>query len=66
MGIPSALHFVYIPCVLLVGVVIGWILGGRAARDYFEGERRKEEARAARKAARGAVAGDSAGRPPGE
>ena len=29
----TAGHFIFIPSVLLVGVVIGWILGSRAARD---------------------------------
>ena len=28
---PTAAHFLYIPAVLLLGVVIGWILGSRAA-----------------------------------
>ena len=28
-------HFIFIPAVLLIGIVIGWILGGRAARDAF-------------------------------
>lgn len=52
-GMPTAAHFVYIPCVLLVGIVIGWILGGRAARDYYETERRKAEEREKRKAQKG-------------
>ena len=38
-------HFIFIPCVLLVGIVIGWILGGRAARDAYAVELRKREAR---------------------
>lgn len=29
----TAAHFIFIPAVLLVGVVIGWILGSRAAQD---------------------------------
>ena len=33
-GMTSA-HFIFIPAVLIVGVVIGWILGGRAARDAY-------------------------------
>ena len=33
-GMTSA-HFIFIPAVLIVGIVIGWILGGRAARDAF-------------------------------
>ena len=46
-------HFLYIPAVLLVGIVIGWILGGRAARDAFVVEMKRREETAARKAARG-------------
>jgi hypothetical protein len=29
----TAAHFIFIPAVLLVGIVIGWILGTRAAAD---------------------------------
>ena len=36
-------HFIFIPAVLLVGVVIGWILGSRAARDAFAAELRRRE-----------------------
>jgi hypothetical protein len=42
-------HFIFIPGVLLVGVVIGWILGSRAAKDAYASELRKREERAARK-----------------
>ena len=28
-------HFIFIPAVLLFGVVIGWILGARAASDAY-------------------------------
>ena len=38
-------HFLFIPAVLLVGVVIGWILGGRAAKDAYAAELRKREHR---------------------
>jgi hypothetical protein len=38
-------HFLFIPAVLLVGVVIGWILGSRAARDAFAAELRRREER---------------------
>ncbi len=48
----SSGHFIFIPGVLLIGVVIGFILGGRAARDAIEAERRKEEQRAEARAAR--------------
>lgn len=44
-------HFVYIPAVLLLGLVIGWILGSRAAADAYAAEARRREERAARKRA---------------
>jgi len=46
----TAGHFIFIPAVLLAGVVLGWILGSRAARDAFAIELRKREERASRKA----------------
>lgn len=39
----TAGHFIYIPCVLLVGIVIGWILGSRAAQDAYASELRKRQ-----------------------
>jgi hypothetical protein len=44
----TAGHFIFIPSVLLIGVVIGWILGSRAARDAYASELRKREERASR------------------
>jgi hypothetical protein len=41
----TAGHFIFIPAVILVGIVIGWILGSRAARDAYAAELRKREAR---------------------
>jgi hypothetical protein len=42
----TAGHFIFIPAVLVVGMVIGWILASRAARDAYEAElRRREEKR---------------------
>ena len=46
----TAGHFIFIPAMLIVGMVVGWILGSRAARDAYEAEIRKREERAARKA----------------
>ena len=43
IGVPTAAHFIFIPAVLLVGVVIGWILGSRAAQDAYASELRKRE-----------------------
>jgi hypothetical protein len=47
----TAGHFIFIPAVLLAGIVLGWILGSRAARDAYAMELRKREERAARKTA---------------
>ena len=38
-------HFIFIPAVLLLGIVIGWILGSRAAADAYAAELRRREAR---------------------
>jgi hypothetical protein len=45
----TAGHFIFIPAVLLIGVVIGWVLGSRAARDAYAAELRRREEREARK-----------------
>jgi len=49
IGIPTASHFIFIPGVLIIGVVIGWILGSRAAQDAMASELRKREERAKKK-----------------
>ena len=46
----TAAHFLFIPAVLVIGIVIGWILGARAAQDAFSAELKRREERAARKA----------------
>jgi hypothetical protein len=44
MGGISAAHLIYVPAVLVVGVILGWILGSRAAADaYAADERRRAE-----------------------
>lgn len=48
IGTPTAGHFIYIPVVLLVGIVIGWVLGSRAAADAMAMERRRREEKARR------------------
>lgn len=40
---PTAAHFLYIPGVLLVGIVIGWILGSRAAADAYAAQLKRME-----------------------
>ena len=49
LGQMSSAHFIFIPAVLLVGVVVGWIMGSRAAADAYGAELKRREERAARK-----------------
>ena len=48
----TAGHFIFIPAVLLFGIVLGWILGSRAAADAYAVELKRREERAARSARR--------------
>ena len=41
---PTAAHFIFIPGVLILGVVIGWILGSRAAADAYAARLRRSVA----------------------
>jgi hypothetical protein len=36
MGLPTSEHIIFIPAVLLVGIIIGWKLGAKATRDKLE------------------------------
>lgn len=56
----TAGHFIFIPAVLLIGMVLGWILGSRAARDAYAAELKRREERAA-KVARAAGKAERAG-----
>ena len=38
-----ASHFIFIPAVLLIGIVIGWILGSRAAADAYAAQLRRNK-----------------------
>ena len=37
----TSAHFIFIPVVLFVGIVIGWILGSRAAQDAYAMEMKR-------------------------
>jgi hypothetical protein len=41
MNTPGPEHFIFIPGVLLIGLVLGYIMGSRAARDQLERRRRR-------------------------
>jgi hypothetical protein len=45
----TSAHFIFIPAVLVIGIVIGWILGSRAAADAFHAELKRREERAQRR-----------------
>jgi hypothetical protein len=53
VGQMGAGHFIYIPAVLFIGMVIGWILGSRAARDAYAVELKRREERASRRREQG-------------
>ena len=44
----TAGHFIFIPAVLLIGVILGWVLGSRAARDAYAAELKRREERSSR------------------
>ena len=56
----TAGHFIFIPSVLLIGIVIGWVLGSRAARDAFATELKRREERAAKAGRAGQAGGTGA------
>jgi hypothetical protein len=41
MNTPGPEHFIFIPGILLVGMVIGYIMGSRAARTEMDRRRRR-------------------------
>ncbi len=41
----TAGHFIFIPAVLLVGIIIGWILGSRAAVDAMNAQAKRDAER---------------------
>jgi hypothetical protein len=54
LALPSSSHFIYIPIVFLIGIVIGFIIGSKATRDAIAFEQKKAAEREARKAERAA------------
>ena len=57
---PPSSHFIYIPAVLILGIVLGFIFGSRATREAFRLEQQRADERARRKAER-AERGKTAG-----
>jgi hypothetical protein len=56
IGVPPSSHFIYIPVIFILGIVIGFALGAKATRDALAREARKAAEREERKARRQAAA----------
>jgi hypothetical protein len=41
MGTPGPEHLIFIPGVLLIGTVLGYVLGSRAVRAEYEKKRKR-------------------------
>ena len=62
IALPNSSHFIYIPVVFILGIVIGFMVGAKATRDEIALGQRKaaeREARLAERAARRTAASDS-------
>ncbi len=65
MHVPPSSHFIYIPVILILGLVLGFILGAKATRDAVALEQRRQLDREARRAARAATAATGSPQAPG-
>jgi uncharacterized membrane protein len=67
IGVPPSSHFIYIPVIFILGIVLGFLLGSKATRDAIAFEQRKaaerEERKARRQAASSAAASSAAESP---
>jgi hypothetical protein len=54
IALPPSSHFIYIPVIFILGIVIGFVLGSKATRDAIAFEAKKAAEREARQAARAA------------
>jgi hypothetical protein len=61
IGVPPSSHFIYIPVIFILGIVIGFVLGAKATRDAIALEQRKAAEREERKARRAAATASAAG-----
>ena len=55
MDVPPSSHFIYIPVMLVLGIVLGFVMGSRATRDQINLDQKKADERARKKAARHAA-----------
>jgi len=54
ISLPPSSHFIYIPVVFVLGIVLGFLFGARAARDEIALAQKKAAGREARMAERAA------------
>ena len=63
IALPPCSHFIYIPVIFVIGIVLGFLIGAKATRDEIALGQRKaaeREARMAERAARRAAQTDAA------
>jgi hypothetical protein len=41
IDLPGPSHLIFIPGVLLIGIVIGWVMGSKATREQVEARRKR-------------------------
>ena len=58
IGVPPSSHFIYIPVMFILGIVIGFLLGSKASASRVAFEQRKAAEREERKARRQASAAE--------
>ena len=63
IGTPPSSHFIYIPVIFILGIVIGFLMGSKATRDAITFEQRKAAEREDRKARRQASSAAAADAP---
>jgi hypothetical protein len=63
--VPPSSHFIFIPVVLMLGMVLGFIWGARLTREALRLEQRAAEERARRQAERAARNAEKPEREPG-
>ena len=62
IGVPPSSHFIYIPVIFVIGIVIGFLMGAKTTRDEIALGQKKaaeREARMAERAARRAASSDA-------
>jgi hypothetical protein len=55
IGVPPSSHFIYIPVIITLGFVLGFIFGSKTTRDAIAFEQKKAQEREDRRARREAA-----------